>query len=78
MLKPTTSQTLTTQAVGRGLRTTKCRNSGAGYDAWYCYHFAGRVTPGKESVNERGLCEACDKAMPPYMEAPSFMQNDEE
>lgn len=55
-----------------------CRNAHAGLAAWYCYHFNGVVTKGKESVNERDLCEACEIAEPPYEEAPSFMQTNEE
>lgn len=54
-----------------------CQNATAGLAAWYCFHFAGRVTKGKEAVNERNRCEACEKAEPPYEEAPSFMQTDD-
>ncbi len=53
-----------------------CRNAYSGL--FYCYHYAGKVTPGKESVNERNRCEACEIAQPPYEEAPSFMQTNEE
>ncbi len=55
-----------------------CINARAGLHKWYCYHFNGNVTPGKEGVNERGRCEACEIAEPPYEEAPSFMQTNEE
>ena len=87
--KPTTSQTVSTQFLGRALRLPKtvtigdveyplCRNAYAGESAWFCYHYAGRITSGKESLNEHNRCEACAIAVPPYAEEPSFMQTNEE
>ena len=55
-----------------------CRNAYAGESAWFCYHYAGRITSGKESLNEHNRCEACAIAVPPYAEEPSFMQTNEE
>jgi hypothetical protein len=45
---------------------------------WFCYHYAGKPVQGKEAVNYRGLCEACEIACPPYEEVPSFMQTNED
>jgi hypothetical protein len=48
-------------------------------NAWYCYHYAGTVTPGKNELSDRDLCEACEIATPPYeTEAPSFLQTVED
>ncbi len=55
-----------------------CKNAFAGLAAWFCFHFNGKQTAGKEAVSARGFCEACEKALPPYEEAPSFMKGDED
>lgn len=59
-------------------KPTLCRNATRGPNAWFCYHYAGKVTPGKEALSARGFCEACEIALPPYEEAPSFMKGDED
>lgn len=46
--------------------------------AWYCFHWQGIKMPGKWALSDRGLCQACEEANPPYEEAPSFMQGDED
>ena len=61
-----------------GVQITLCRNAFAGEAAWFCYHYNGRPTKGKEAVNEAGRCEACAIAVPPYEEEPSFMQKSED
>jgi hypothetical protein len=57
--------------------TILCRNAGNPAH-WYCFHYAGVITPGKAGVSDRNLCEACEIATPPYEEAPSFMQTEED
>ena len=55
-----------------------CRNALAGEKAWHCYHWNGRITSGKEDVDENGDCESCRIAKPPYEEEPSFMSRNED
>jgi hypothetical protein len=54
---------------------TKCRNALAGIEFWFCYHYAGNVTPGTETLNENGECAACGRvsAVTIDSEPPSFM-----
>lgn len=44
---------------------------------WFCYHYAGRITPGKGRLIN-GKCEACEIATPPYEEEPSFLKGTED
>jgi hypothetical protein len=55
-----------------------CINANAGLNKWYCSHYGNRITPGTEKLSDRGRCIHCEKAEPPYEEAPSFMRNDDE
>jgi hypothetical protein len=47
-------------------------------NAWYCFDFNGKRTPGKEALSAAGRCEACEKSTPPYEEEPSWLRNDED
>jgi hypothetical protein len=52
-----------------------CRNANSA-KAWYCYHYAGTVTPGKESVNAADECEACAKVSESVETLPNFMTDE--
>lgn len=46
--------------------------------AWYCYHFAGRVTPGTELPLNESECRACQKVSETREELPSWMGTEDE
>ena len=68
----------TATAPATATTITLCRNAYAGEKAWHCYHWNGRITSGKEDVDENGDCESCRIAKPPYEEEPSFMSRNED
>ena len=41
-----------------------CRNALAGLAFWFCDHYAGSITLGREALDEHERCRACAKVFP--------------
>jgi hypothetical protein len=52
-----------------------CRNALAGIEYWFCYHYAGKVSPGTETLDAEGDCGACARVAALTIDStpPSFM-----
>jgi hypothetical protein len=73
MIKPTGDEIMTTAEAPR-----LCVNANAGTEWWFCYHYAGTVTPGTETLNTHGECSACGKVIGQSWSSPSFLLPDSE
>lgn len=55
---------------------TTCKNAYVGPAAWYCYHYLGIPTAGKEAVDTNGECEACARVSATVETLPNFMTDE--
>lgn len=57
-----------------------CVNASRGIEWWFCSHYAGKITPGTEKLNDNGECVTCGKVSvwDGLSEAPSFLTPDSE